>query len=207
MSDETDKELSAIQAVMTALDGLDDAARRRALGYVFERLGIRGDLSRGSVAAPPLSLDSGRPTVETPPPAAPAGESSGVADIRTLKEAKKPKSANEMAALVAFYVAELAPERRDTITRKDVETYFKQARFPLPSAMRQTLPNAAAAGYLDFVSDGEFRLNPVGYNLVAHSLPRDGSASSTGSLPGPRRRAKAKRGAGSTRKLARKLKN
>jgi hypothetical protein len=32
----------------------------------------------------------------------------GLADIRQLKEQKKPGSANEMAALVAYYLAEVA---------------------------------------------------------------------------------------------------
>jgi hypothetical protein len=51
-----------------------------------------------------------------------------ISDIRSLKEAKAPKSANEMAALVAYYVSELAPadQRTKQINKADIERYFKQ---------------------------------------------------------------------------------
>ena len=95
-------------------------------------------------------------------------------DIRTLKEQKQPRSANEMAALVAYYVSELLPadERREAIATADIEKYFKQANFPLPGRVAMTLANAASAGYFDSVEPrGQWRLNPVGYNLVAHAMP------------------------------------
>jgi len=80
-----------------------------------------------------------------------------------------------MTALVAYYLSEVAPEgeSREAITASDVEKYFKQAGFKLPKSIQQTLPNAAAAGYFDAEGNGRYRLNPVGYNLVAHGLPRD----------------------------------
>jgi hypothetical protein len=53
-----------------------------------------------------------------------------------------------------------------------LERYFKQAGFKLPKAIKQALPNAAAAGYFDGTGGGRYRLNPVGYNLVVHALPR-----------------------------------
>jgi hypothetical protein len=79
-----------------------------------------------------------------------------------------------MAALVAYYLSELAPdgERKDEISAADLEKYFKQAAFRLPRSLRMTLPNAAAAGYFDGAGAGRYRLNPVGYNLVVHGLPR-----------------------------------
>jgi hypothetical protein len=79
-----------------------------------------------------------------------------------------------MAALVAYYLSEMAPEgeRKDAINASDLERYFKQAGFKLPKAISQALPNAAAAGYFDSTGNGLYRLNPVGYNLVVHGLPR-----------------------------------
>ena len=70
-----------------------------------------------------------------------------------------------MAALVAYYLSELAPEgeRKDAINASDLQQYFKQAGFKLPKAILQALPNAAAAGYLDAEGNGLYRLNPVGY--------------------------------------------
>lgn len=79
-----------------------------------------------------------------------------------------------MACIVAYYLENLAPtsEKRAEIVTKDIEKYFKQANYALPKAIRQLLINARAAGYFDSAGRGEYRLNPVGHNLVAHTLPR-----------------------------------
>ncbi len=79
----------------------------------------------------------------------------------------------EMAALVAYYLSDLAPQayRKTEIGTDDINTYFKQADFPLPTIPRQTLFNAKAAGYFDSAGRGAFKLNPVGHNLVVHGLP------------------------------------
>jgi hypothetical protein len=55
---------------------------------------------------------------------------------------------------------------------KDVETYFKDAQHPLPANSGMTLTNAKNAGYLESAGSGQFKLNPVGHNLVVHTLPR-----------------------------------
>jgi hypothetical protein len=94
-------------------------------------------------------------------------------DIRTLKETKQPKSANEMAALVAFYLSEVASpvERKQEIDKTDIERYFKLANFKLTAKAGQTLVNAKVAGYLDAGGGvGQYKLNPVGYNLVVHRM-------------------------------------
>jgi len=79
-----------------------------------------------------------------------------------------------MAAVVAYYLQELAPEeeRKSEVDVSDMEVYFKQAGFPLPRVPRVILQNAKAAGYFNSAARGKFKLNPVGYNLVAHNLPR-----------------------------------
>jgi len=129
-----------------------------------------------------LSIGPGR--VATPTPTTSLGatpSSSGEfrhqksqLSIRDLKDEKQPESANQMAALVAYYLSEVANEneRKDSINSSDVEKYFKQAGFKLPSKIPQTLVNAAAAGYFDATGSGLYQLNPVGYNLVVHGLPR-----------------------------------
>lgn len=165
----TDRELDAIKAILTALDGLDGTAIQRVLDYVFGRLSISRSAVRTEIvprtgevvlegSSPSLSVSSGR-----------------TLSIRDLKNEKRPTSANQMAALVAYYLSEVAGEgeRKQTITAADVERYFKQAGFKLPKQLTMTLPNAAAAGYFDSVGTGVYKLNPVGYNLVAHALPRE----------------------------------
>lgn len=161
-----DVELAAIQALVTALDPLAPEARGRVVAYALSRFDIRSS----GVAAPSA------PSVAMA--ASPSSALSPVADIRSFKELKAPRSGNEMAALVAFYLSELAPEseRQDFITTADIKKYFKQASFPLPKEPRYTLVNAKNAGYFDATSEaGSYRLNPVGYNLVAHGLPGSGT--------------------------------
>lgn len=160
---EGDAELAAIQSMITALRPLTEEARRRVLEYVLGRFGVMPiEAAVPSLAVAALSA-----------PSSTGGDRSGpIQDIRSLKEAKSPKSANEMAALVAFYVSELAPmaERSKTITKSDIERYFKSANFRLPADAGFTLVNAKNAGYLDNAGSGQYKLNPVGYNLVAHRM-------------------------------------
>lgn len=94
-------------------------------------------------------------------------------DVRALKEQKDPKSATQMAAIVGYYLKELAPdgERKDTVKTPDLEKYFKEAKYELPKKLEQVLIDSKRAGYFEVVSRGEYRLTRVGYNLVAHRLP------------------------------------
>ncbi len=156
-----DKELAAIGSIITTLQPLTAEERSRVLEYVLKRLQM-------STVRPPSIVGEGQ--VSTPS----LQGSERVVDIRSLKEQKQPRSVNEMAALVAYYVSELASpgEHRDTVNIDSIRRYFKLAGFRLPKNLQNTLVNAATAGYLDNVSRGEYRLNPVGYNLVVHGLPR-----------------------------------
>jgi hypothetical protein len=122
---ELDAELQAMQAVLEALEPLDGDARDRVIGYAFGRLGIRAEAG--------VPAQDGPSTPVRNDPSQPQGEQN-VVDVRTLREEKQPKSANEMAALVGYYLAELAPpaERKTEITKDDIETMFKQAKYPLP---------------------------------------------------------------------------
>ncbi len=78
-----------------------------------------------------------------------------------------------MACVVAYYLTELASadERKDSVSTQDLEKYFKQAGFKLPQKMEQVLPDAKRSGYFETAGRGEYKLNAVGYNLVAHNLP------------------------------------
>jgi hypothetical protein len=160
-----DAEIRALQVVIDALEPLDDEARSRVFEYTLKRLGMR-DLSTSSAAA--------TSTQEEPTPDAALLVPTHLTDIRSLRQAKQPKSAVEMAAVVAYYLSEVAPpdERREGVTTADIERYFKQAQYRLPQRMDMTLHNGVAAGYFDRTGRGEFRLNPVGFNLVTQTLPR-----------------------------------
>ncbi len=161
-------ELAALTAVVTALKPLDPQTRMRVVESALVLLGS-GFRKTELPGVPPSPIERERgPTL----PARTSGDQ--LTDIRQLKQQKAPQSANEMAALVAYYLAEAAPpeERKTTVDINDMQKYFKQAPFRLPNNPQMTLVNAKNAGYFDAAGGGLYRLNPVGYNLVAHSLPR-----------------------------------
>jgi len=171
---DTDNEVQAIQGVISALSLVDNnEARGRVLEYASKRFGLRAPLSSSN---PPEPSGSGSEPTEGEELPGKTPETR-ILDIRALKEQKMPRSANEMAALVAYYLSKLAPEseKKDAIGTADIEHYFDQARFPMPKAPGQTLLNARAAGYFDSMAGGQYKLNPVGYNLVVHNLPADGT--------------------------------
>jgi hypothetical protein len=165
----TDPELQAMQQVIKALESLDSDARTRVLTYVFQRLHLSLANHNPLTTSPEMSSPSMLPISDIPQAA--AGVT--VADIRSLKEAKQPKSDNQMATLVAYYLKEVAPvnDRKEVISQEDIEKYFKQAGFPLPNRLSMTLVNCKNAGYFDSAGVGLYKLNPVGHNLVAHGMP------------------------------------
>ena len=164
----------AIDQIIDALDDLEPDARQTAIDAACSNLGIQPSGGRAPVAASPASAPSKltQPLHATPPPT--GGKTPKSVDIRSLKEQKQPKSAKQMACIVAYYLQELAAdgERKETISTQDLEKYFKQAGFKLPKVLEQVLSDAKASGYFESAGRGEYRLNAVGYNLVAHSLPK-----------------------------------
>jgi hypothetical protein len=171
MTDKKDDDgVSAITTIIGALKPLDNKTRQNVLDFVLKQLGI--DLPVGGFDPSPTTY-----AVEAAFP--PERPSPTIAqDIRTLAEQKKPKTVNEKVAVVAYYLKNLAPgeERRDYITSEDISDYFPQADFELPVA-RMALANAKNAGYLIALGNGQYRLNPVGHNLVTHKLPLGEGAS------------------------------
>jgi hypothetical protein len=168
MSNAIDQEIEAIRTLLVTLEPLDSKVRKSVLEYVLHRLDIK--LSKPGSAGEESLLPKG--------PGA-TGVTETITEpeeihIKDLKTEKQPRSAIEMATLVAYYLSHKAPpsDRKETITTKDIETYFKIAEFRLPTKPKFTLPNTKTAGYLDAVGDGEYKLNPVGYNLVVHSMPK-----------------------------------
>lgn len=195
-SEEKTKSLGeAIDEIINALTGLSESARRTAIRAASEHLKIQ--VNSESVSA---TIEDAKPSVLDEPR---ASQTRSV-DIRTFKEEKQPSSAMEMAATVAYYLSELAPlpERKSEVQVEDMVKYFKQANFPLPKSPQFLLVNAKNAGYFDSIGSGNYKLNTVGYNLVAHNLPRDDGLKSGGRVPKKRRTTAAKRTTKSKRSVS-----
>lgn len=111
-------------------------------------------------------------------------------NIKSFVDSKSPKSDNQFAAVVAYYYAFEAPadERHDTITAellRDAARLAQRKRLGTPSV---TLAHAKSRGYLDAVDRGQYRINSVGENLVAMTLPSSGPITeSTRKAPARRR--------------------
>jgi hypothetical protein len=181
----------AIDAIIEALQDLDAPTRGSAIRAACDHLAVNL----------PSSIEPRRD--QSSADALPERQEGGCVpiDIRSLKELKQPTSGSEMAALVAYYLQEVIEQsqRKKEVDFGDMELLFKQAGYPLPKATGQILFNAKAAGYFDAVGGGKFKLNPVGYNLVVHNLPR-----TTGEPKARRRTRKATSKGGSARKAQRK---
>lgn len=174
MSDDEYPELAAIATLLKTLQPLKDDERTRVINFVFQKLGMQASAPKTQTATTKETADLAgalNTQLNAKPDAAVR-----FTDIRSLKDAKNPRTANQMVALVAYYLEHLAPEheRREFITADDIKPYFNQAGFQLPSAQpAMTLSHAKHAGYLNALARGQYRLNPVGHNLVAYKLSAD----------------------------------
>ena len=198
MAKPIDKEIEAIKAVLDSLEPLTPEARISVIEYAIKRFQIDlGPVQTRDVFRT-FEAVADEPSLEPEPAPAPEQSTASI-HIKEFKEKKKPRSNNEMATLVAYYLANEAEpaDRKDKITAKDIETYFKIADFRLPEKKQFTLPNARAAGYLDAVGNGEYKLNAVGHNLIVHSMPRG-----AGGTAAPRRRPAKKKAKPAAKKKA-----
>lgn len=160
-------QLQATEHVVRALTPLDSGARSRVVVHVCQLLDI--PVGSPSTIIPSSAAQPANPSIITPLQSSTPGRFS---DIRSLKDSKAPKTHIEMACLVAYYLKEHAPteERRTEISTADIEKYFNQAGFALPKHPRMVLPSAKNAGYFDTAERGNYKLNPVGFNLAAYGL-------------------------------------
>lgn len=113
------------------------------------------------------------------------------ASIRTFYQEKNPQSDTHFAAVVAYYYRFLAPERKDSISREELQEATRLVNRERLHDPTKTMNNAASAGLLDNNGRGLYGINTVGENLVAVVLPNSGG--NTASKP---RKKPAKSGRG-----------
>ena len=185
----------------------------KVLRWVAESLGV----SVGSPSIPTPNSSGHESTAQTPAPTESSQTNqegfSGTTDIKTFVEEKQPNSDNQFAAVVAYYYRFKAPEadQSETITAEALQNAARLSRRHVPSQPSVTLNNAEKQGYLDRIDRGHFRINTVGENLVAMTLPSGNGADSSGpSSRRPRSRkssgkkASSKKSGGKTSRKTRK---
>jgi hypothetical protein len=185
-------ELDLAKAVVGSLRGHDKAIQARAIRFATETLGLDALIPRlGGIT----SVGAGRESDQSAmvPTAA---VSSRRGDIKQFAQDKRPSSDVEFAVVVAYYFAFEADEakRKESIGPNDLIEAARHVGRARPQRARGPLNRAKNAGYLDSVGAGVFKINNVGENLVAVTLPRSGSEPAIG----PRRLSKAIRGSART---------
>lgn len=164
--------LDAAQRIVSELAGMTPEHQLLALKFSMETLGLRLPTSSSPVATP-LAL----PPQQIPQKATASADHS--TDIRSFTAMKSPKSDQQFTAVVAyFYQFESRPEdRKDLIDADIMKEAARLAGRPQVARWNMTLTNAKNAGYLDAAGSGKFKLSSVGENLVAITLPGEGSPS------------------------------
>lgn len=162
-------DFDAAKAISELLNGMEKERQQRVLRWVAESLEITLHIKphgAHELVSPPMRADSsGARSV--------AAARGTAVDIKSFMDNKKPKSDTQFAAATAYYYRFEAPadDRKDSITAEvlqDAARLAGRARFPKPLV---TLNNAKKQGYVDASERGAFRINSVGENLVAMTLP------------------------------------
>jgi hypothetical protein len=192
--DDKINDFDVAKALFDQLKGLDKGRQTRIVRWVAEALNLSPEVSGpGAPAAgpsPPVSSED-RPRQ--------VGAATGAArpiDIKTFVDTKSPKNDVQFATAVAYYYRFEAPEghRKESIASDDLQNAARltgRERFKSPHL---TLNNAKNSGYLDSAGRGAFKINTVGENLVAMTLPGKQEGSQSATTPVPRKpAAKGKR--------------
>jgi hypothetical protein len=156
-------EFDAAKIIVETLTGLERLQQERAIRFASEALGLKAidaivpSQKQADLTAHPQNIR----------------EPARAIDIKQFTETKSPSSDQQFAAVVAYFYQFEAPpsEHRETINADVLGEAARLATRRRPS--RHALNNAKNAGYLDSAGHGEFRLNTVGENLVAMTLPRN----------------------------------
>ena len=157
----------AAKAIVEAVKSLDKPMQALAMRFASETLGLPA-----SPTTPPL----GSPQGSAVPPQLDKHGVTHSADIKQFVTSRAPKSDNQFAAVVAYFYRFEAPDAQRTET---IDATILQEATRLTGRSRlsnpgKTLHNAKNAGYLDAAGPGRFRVNSVGENLVAITLPGNG---------------------------------
>ena len=171
-------DLDAVRAVVDAIKDFKSDEQQRIIRWVAEKLSMPQPYA-ASVQAHGASAPASPVTPTLPASAVPASGTGAAPDIKSFVAEKSPRSDVQFAATVAYYYRFEAPqaERKDAINKDDLQEAARKAgreRFKDPL---QTLHNAHTLGLLDKGEEkATFSINSVGENLVAMTLPGDGTA-------------------------------
>lgn len=164
-------DLEAVRTIVEVLKNFDEIEQARILRWTTEKLSITFS-AEGGATNPSV------PYGGVNPPVGGANRNEAPTDIRTFVQSKSPSSDNQFAATVAYYYAFEAPpeEHKDAIVPSDLTDACRKVGRNRLGDPAKTLRNAHQVGYFDKADRGTFKLNTVGENLVAITLPSRGDS-------------------------------
>ena len=166
MSQQLD-DLDAVKTLVTTLEIFEKKDQERIIRWAKEKLGLEVDPKLNTTTSlspsPVLQTDTHQ-------------KHQSQKDLKTFYAEKKPSSENQFAALVAYYYKFEAPtsERKEEINSDILQDATRLATRERLGSPAKTLQNAKGMGYLDNGSArGYYKINTVGENLVAMTLPQN----------------------------------
>lgn len=162
-------DFDAAKAVAEQLKGMEKERQQRILRWVAESLSLDLGIAPATerrTAETTASRGATSPHEEVQRHRRPA-------DIKSFVDSKRPKSDVQFAAVVAYYYRfeASAENRSDSIDAEVLQQAARLAGRRRPPNPLAILNNAKTLGYLDSSERGQFRINSVGENLVAMTLP------------------------------------
>ena len=180
-SNSPNSELSALQTMIAALQGVDAEARQRIFDAAATFLDIRPPGGGGSRRTPP--------SVEAPEntPTYPSFSADTAMSPKEFLFQKQPRSDVERIAALAYYLAHY----RDTphFRTLDLSKLNTEAAQPKFSNAASSANNAVKQGYLVPTTKGQRQLSAAGERFVA-ALPDRDAARTAMSQGAPKRRSR-----------------
>lgn len=184
-------DLEAVRTVVEAVQGFKEDEQQRIFRWAAEKLGLKLPFGTSASQGGDTPTAPGvHAAASTPSPAGmPAANGQ---DIRSFVASKNPRSDVQFAATVAYYYQFESPqaERKKSINKDDLQEATRKTGRERLKRPDQTLRNAHMLGLLDKGDEpGTFCVNTVGENLVAMTLPGDGTAPPRRAKKAPAKRA------------------
>lgn len=174
MSKETLDDLGAVRILVETLTNFDEAEQSRVIRWACEKLGNKSYTNASQKVSLQTEVFSTQEAQSFDGPQTVIAPQQTVKDIKTFIDEKDPQNDKQLAAVVAYYHAFEAPlnSRKTSINSDDIVEACRLAQRQRPTRAIQTLVNAAHTGFLDKAEEsGAYKLNAVGENLVAMTLP------------------------------------
>ena len=173
-------DLEAVRSLVETLQPFKLEERERILRWTREKLKMSpatSDTLAHDATAPTPASSQRHAAPPILPPVAAAANPAPATNIKAFVNEKGPKSDVHFAVTVAYFYQFIAPlsERKDSITKQDIVNACRMVPRKQPKRVDQLLVNTYHGGFFDRGETGHYKLNAVGENLVAMTLPGDGT--------------------------------